>query len=144
MKYSDELAERIYEALARSGSMREVCRLPDMPDRRMISRWMVEDPDFCAKCARAKAIGIDEYVEQTIEIADAFMEPNEVPQAKLRIETRRWLAERMLPKVYGPKAGLELSGTVEMSKLSDGELDAEIAALTKRVALLTPADDSAD
>ena len=144
MKYSPEIAERICAELARSGSMREVCRMEGMPDRQSIANWMVNDPDFSAKCARAKAIGIDEYVEQTIEIADARMEPADVPQAKLRIETRRWLAERMLPKVYGPKAGLELSGIVEMSKLSDGELDAEIAALTKRVALLTPADDSAD
>jgi len=57
------------------------------------------------------------------------MAPQDVPAAKLRIETRRWLAERMLPKVYGVKAGLEMSGRVDVKQMGRVEVAHRVSVL---------------
>ena len=121
--YTPELADAICEQLAACGSLRAVCRMEGMPNRSTIMRWVVDDIDgFAAKYARAKDLGIDEFVEETLEIADdgtndymntangPQLDSEHVQRSKIRIETRRWLAERMAPKRYGVKQGLELTG----------------------------------
>lgn len=119
LSYSPEIAERICEELAKCGSLRAVCRMEGMPDRTTVTRWIVDDVDgFAAKYARAKDVGIDEFVEETIEIADeepavlanGGTDTGDVQHAKLRIETRRWLAERMAPRKYGVLNKMELTG----------------------------------
>ncbi len=136
--YTRELGDAVCELLMASGSLRAVCRNEGMPDRNTVMRWVVDDIDgFAAKYARAKDIGIDDFVEQTPEIADepppltaqGSVDTGAVAHAKLRIETRRWLAERMAPKRYGLKQGLDLSNT-------DGTLQVDEATRSARVAQL--------
>jgi hypothetical protein len=106
--------EQLLEHLAESGSLRAVCKLPGMPSARQVHRWLQEDVEFASAYARAKSIGIQLFVDEMLEIADAPMAPQNVAQAKLRVETRRWLAERMLPKLYGPTSALQLEGKLEV------------------------------
>lgn len=145
--YTPELGDLVCEALAKSGSLRAVCREDWAPDRSTVMRWVVDDIDgFAAKYARAKSLGIDEFVEETLEIADDgsndWMKSNKpdaegyvlngehVQRSKVRIETRRWLAERMEPKKYGARAGLDLTS-------SDGTMTpVDSAARAARVAQL--------
>lgn len=126
--YTPELAAKVCEALATHGSLRAVCREDWAPDRSTVMRWVVDDIDgFAARYARAKSMGIDEFVEETLEIADDgsndWMKSNKpdaegyvlngehVQRSKVRIETRRWLAERLEPKKYGAKAGIDLTSS---------------------------------
>lgn len=122
-EYTPDVAAKICAALALCGSLRAVCREEWAPDRSTVMRWVTDDIDgFAARYARAKSLGIDEFVEETLEIADDgsndWMATNKGPQfdsehvqrSKIRIETRRWLAERMEPKKYGPAQKLEHTG----------------------------------
>ena len=52
--------------------------------------------------ARARARGGQSLAEETLEIADAAT-PQEAQVAKLRVDTRRWLASKMAPDEYGDK-----------------------------------------
>ena len=52
--------------------------------------------------ARARARGGRSLAEQTIEIADAAT-PQDAQVAKLRVDTRRWLASKQAPDEYGDK-----------------------------------------
>ena len=136
--YTRELGDAVCELLMTSGSLRAVCRTEGMPDRGTVMRWVVDDIDgFAAKYARAKDIGIDDMVDETAEIADApppltalgVTDSGAVAHSKLRIETRRWLAERMAPKRYGLKQGMDVTN-------SDGTLQVDEAARSARVAQL--------
>lgn len=118
----------LLERLAESGSLLAVCRAPDMPSRTTVYNWLRSDPAWAEQYARAKAIGIDRYVEETTAIADAAT-PADVAVARLRVDTRHWVAERMLPKVYGPRAGLELSGGVAVVTLSPMERRQRIVSI---------------
>ncbi len=55
-----------------------------------------------AALARARARGGQSLAEQTLEIADNAS-PQEAQVAKLRVDTRRWLASKMAPDEYGDK-----------------------------------------
>ena len=55
-----------------------------------------------AALARARARGGQSLAEQTLEIADQAS-PQEAQVAKLRVDTRRWLASKMAPDEYGDK-----------------------------------------
>ena len=52
--------------------------------------------------ARARARGGRSLAEQTIDIADSAS-PQEAQVAKLRVDTRRWLASKQAPDEYGDK-----------------------------------------
>ncbi len=52
--------------------------------------------------ARARTRGGRSLAEQTLEIADSAT-PQEAQVAKLRVDTRRWLASKQAPDEYGDK-----------------------------------------
>ena len=55
-----------------------------------------------AALARARTRGGQSLAEETLEIADSAT-PQEAQVAKLRVDTRRWLASKMAPDEYGDK-----------------------------------------
>ena len=52
--------------------------------------------------ARARARGGRSLAEETLEIADAAT-PQDAQVAKLRVDTRRWMASKQAPDEYGDK-----------------------------------------
>lgn len=142
-----ELCERLAE---NAGSLRRVCAEPDMPLERTVRRWCIENPDFESAYARAKAMGIDASIDETLDIADDatndWMERldkdgqgigwqvngDHVSRSKLRIETRRWIAERTAPKKYGLRSGVDLtSSDGSMAPGDSTQRAARAAALLK-------------
>lgn len=132
-----ELAAAICEKLAEHGSLRRVCLEPDMPLERTVRRWYVENPEFASEYARAKEAGIEALVDETLDIGDEMppttaagaTDPGYVAWSKVRIETRRWLAERLMPKKYGVRSGVDVTN-------SDGSLTVDADARAKRLAAL--------
>ena len=117
--FTPELGATICERLAEYGSLRRVCRDDvTMPTDNRVRQWVAEDEEFGKAYARAKEAGIHALVEEGIAIVDepppvtnlGGTDSGHVAWAKSRAEYRRWLAERMMPRVYGVKAGLELTG----------------------------------
>lgn len=141
MKYDAELAAKVLDLLAQSGSLRRVCRELGV-SRNSIIPWVVDNTEgFGDAYARAKEHGIDTLVEETLDIADDgsndYMETEHGPalnsesiqRSKVRVETRRWLAERMAPRRYGLKQGVDVTS-------SDGTLQMDDTARSARVAQL--------
>lgn len=81
----------------------------------VIYRWMAENPDFSRNYARAHIDRADTMVEDMLEIADEAAKATDMVQvvaAKLRIDTRKWIAERMRPEKYGAKLEVNQKGQV--------------------------------
>lgn len=99
--YTDELAARICERLSHGESLRSICRDDDMPDRCTVRAWALDIPKFSAQYARAREIGWSDVAEDLLDIAD---DPTgDAVRDRLRVDTRKWLLSKMLPKVYGDK-----------------------------------------
>jgi F420-dependent methylenetetrahydromethanopterin dehydrogenase len=117
----DELCARLAEGV----SLREVCRAEDMPSLATVIRWLSEDEAFQVQYARAKELSAEAMTEDMLDISDNasndWMMRNDpdnegwvanhdhIARAKLRIETRKWLAGKMKPKKYGDKVHTEIS-----------------------------------
>lgn len=125
-QFTQEMADEVCRRLAECGSLRRVCMDTSMPTERTVRQWYTENAEFAAEYTRAKEAGIDALVDETLDIADdgendwmASTKPGNpgyelngehVQRSKIRIETRRWLAERMAPKKYGLRTATEISG----------------------------------
>lgn len=115
--YTPELAEQVLAELRLHGSTAKAAEAVGI-ERSTIVRWCDHHPGFEEQYARAKSEGIDALVEDTIAIADqpppstdkGAVDTGAVAHAKLRIETRRWYAERLAARKYGVLQKLEHSG----------------------------------
>ena len=65
-------------------------------------KWIEKDAKRGELLARARTRGGRSLAEQTLEIADNAS-PQEAQVAKLRVDTRRWLASKQAPDEYGDK-----------------------------------------
>jgi len=111
-------------------------------------------PDRASQYARARERRADKLVEQIIEIADdgrndTYIDENGkkktdfdvVARSRLRVDSRKWFASKLYPKMYGdrqviagdPDAPLGGSAKIDLSALSDAELQAYLALQRKLV-----------
>lgn len=65
-------------------------------------KWIDKDTKRGELLMRARTRGGQSLAEQTLDIADSAS-PQEAQVAKLRVDTRRWLASKMAPDEYGDK-----------------------------------------
>lgn len=125
--FTQEVADKICAMLADGMTLREVCRQADMPLESTVRSWALSDQGgFSAQYTKAREIGYHAMADELLEVADNgkndWMERNgqedagfalngeHVQRSRLRIDTRKWLLSKALPKVYGDK--LDLSGNV--------------------------------
>ena len=65
-------------------------------------KWIEKDVQRGELLARARTRGGRSLAEQTLDIADSAS-PQDAQVAKLRVDTRRWLASKQAPDEYGDK-----------------------------------------
>lgn len=123
--YTQELADRICELLACGQSMRTVCKDEQLPSMQTVFSWLRKFPEFLEQYTRAKQEAADALVEEMIDICDdgtndwmeVFDKDGEcigykvngehVQRSRLRVETRKWIAAKLKPKLYGDKVALD-------------------------------------
>lgn len=115
--YSVELADKICERLSNGESLNAICRDAGMPAESTVRIWAENDRDgFFSKYARARELGYQAMAEQIIAISDDESRDEmpsgtaHVQRAKLRVDARKWLLSKMLPKTFGEKVSQEISG----------------------------------
>lgn len=140
--YTDEMANKICELMSVKGmTLREICRMDDMPDRATVYRWIEANESFRGRYARSREALIEFWADESIEIADdgtndwvvrqrgkdsvVLADHEHISRSKLRVEQRRWLMSKMAPQKYGDSVNLSGSGDiklkVEIVKLSKGD-----------------------
>lgn len=145
-KYTPELAEAALEELETHGSALRAAKAIGI-SRNCLINWVETYPEFGSQYARAKSRGVDALVEETIDIADNADEDyidtehgprfnsEHVQRSKIRIETRRWFAERLEAQKYGVRTGVDVTnsdGTLMDDNARANRLKALIAAAEQR------------
>lgn len=117
-KFTKEIASRICERLAAGETLRAVCRDERIPSEVTVRRWAIDDTGgFSAQYAKAREVGYHAMADEMVEIADetrfdtirgeddAADRPNTewISRSRLRVDTRKWLLSKALPKIYGDK-----------------------------------------
>lgn len=120
-KYKDSLARGICIRLMMGQSLNEICKLPQYPSRVTVYSWLSKNETFLNKYRAAREIQQEHHLDEMLEIADDgsndWMERTgkngesvgwqlngeHVQRSKVRVDTRKWIMERMAPKTYGSK-----------------------------------------
>ena len=107
-EYTREKGALICERIATHDcGLPKLCKMyPDMPSEPTIQRWRYQNVEFRMKYAQAKMLQADLLAEQCLDIAEDST-PENVAVDRLRCDTRKWLASKLLPKQYGDKLLLE-------------------------------------
>lgn len=146
--YTQETVDEICGRLIVGESLRSICRDEKMPGLRTVFGWLELHEEFRSKYAHARELQAELQVDEMAEIADDgtndWMEHKNadgevigwkingeaLARSKLRLEQRRWFAEKLLPKKYGAK--LAIGGASDLppiKTLTDEQLEARIKAL---------------
>jgi len=122
--YSKIMADAICEQIALGRSVSQISNDPDFPSETTIYNWLNAFPEFVEQYARARELQAEHYASEIIALADTPVEARKitikadggeevtvgdsVERSKLQIESRKWIAMKLLPKKYGEK--LAVSG----------------------------------
>jgi hypothetical protein len=73
-----------------------------MPDKSTVIRWLADIPEFRDQYARARELQADVYADEIVAISDEVTaEAAAVAKARLQTDSRKWVAGKLRPKVYG-------------------------------------------
>lgn len=121
--FTPELGDKICNDISTSNlGLRAICKNNGV-DYSTFKRWVVDNESFRAQYARAKEEQAEMLVEDMLDIADDSSNdtietekgpiPNNewINRSRLRVDTRKWIASKLLPKKYGDK--LDVTATVK-------------------------------
>jgi len=127
-EYTEELGDEICRAVACSThGLSRICKEnPHFPKKDTIYKWRVEIPTFSEKYARARLAQADVLAEDCVDIADdssqdTIIDPETgqprcdhewLARSRLRLDTRKWLAAKFLPKLYGDRQQVDTNITI--------------------------------
>lgn len=115
-QYNEDIGKQICDAVASStlGLDDLIAKNPHFPVQSTIYKWMNDHPAFSEMYANAKRAQAAIFAEEIVKIADneskdhvvgddgkLVMNSVKVARDRLRIDTRKWIACKLLPKVYG-------------------------------------------
>jgi hypothetical protein len=110
--YTPELGAAFCAAMASTtDSIATICKRKGMPSKATVFRWKAEYPEFATMYEAAKLEQMYCGIEECNEIADkAPLTSEGIQKAKLRIDTRIKVAQRLKPKEFGDKVDLNHGG----------------------------------
>lgn len=128
--YTPEIDAKICALIASGKSLREICRADEMPHRDTVYNWMGQNKAFSDRYARAVEDRFDILAEEILTIADddegdyGFKEvkdgdgesakpcilPDNINRARLRVDARKWILSKLVPKKFGDFTRNEVSG----------------------------------
>lgn len=115
-KYNEAVVSEICARLADGEPLIKICSSPHLPSRKVVIEWLAEGrADFRDRYARAREAQADLLAEQIVTIADddyrdenGVLDGVAVQQARLRVDARKWITSKIMPKRYGDR--VEVSG----------------------------------
>lgn len=128
--YTPEIETQICDLIADGKSLREICRAEEMPSRETVYAWMGKNLAFADRYARAVEDRAEKLAEEILEISDndsgdfgfkkvrnedgesaeVFIDKDNIQRAKLKVDSRKWIASKLFPKKYGDKVTAEHTG----------------------------------
>lgn len=142
----------ICEKIADGMSLRDICLEDGAPHRSTVFRWLSQHPDFNDQYGRAREAQAELLADELMAISDdgqndTYLDEDGkqrtdhdvIARSKLRVDTRKWIASKLKPKVYGDRQQLDISGTLAITEASEEDLMAELMELVSTGVLKLPA-----
>ena len=133
--FCQSVFDQICDQLSGGKTLREICRQPGMPAESTVRKWTIANEQGCyAQYARAREALAEHWADEILEIADdatndwmgrqrrdgvteIVLNRDHVERSKQRIDARKWLLSKALPKVYGDKQSVEGKFSVDWAQV---------------------------
>ena len=113
--YTEELADEIcLEIASNSCGLNRLCEMnPLWPKKTTIYKWLSTHESFAKKYRLAKVAQIAVLMDEVVDISDdsqadfidvegiSRVDAQHIARSKLRVDSRKWLASKLMPSVYG-------------------------------------------
>ena len=123
--FSQDKADAICQKLSEGMSLRRAAESEGITASNVLY-WTRNNKAFLEQYARAREIGYQLLADDIIDISDDSKgdvwtdddgndrtDAERVARSKLRVDSRKWMLSKMLPKVYGDKLDLTHAGDAE-------------------------------
>lgn len=142
-EFDEKIAQEICNKVAScTDGIRKLCaENKHWPHHEDIYRWCYHNLDFNARYARAKSMQSEWLVEEAREIAnnnsrDTYIDENGkekcdhewVARSRLRVDTVKWIASKLAPKIYGEK--IQMEQKINFDTITPEQLDKLIAKMS--------------
>ena len=148
--YDPEIAARLCERLALGEPLVKIA--PDLGiGISTVYRWQLDNPEFRQAYARAREDQADTFADEIVQIADdasndtmvdedghEYTSHENIQRSKLRVDTRKWVAAKLKPKVYSDRQQVEHSGAIETTTTDPNELVARLVTMGTQYPTLNP------
>jgi hypothetical protein len=135
--YTDIVGRKICERIMARETLKKISSDPHMPSEKTIIRWLVHPKltTFREMYYYARRVQAEMLIDEIIEIADdgsndwkevfdlkgrsrGFKPDNEaIQRSRVRIDTRKWLAAKLVPRLYGEKVDHHHELTGDLTEL---------------------------
>jgi len=105
--YTPEVGDMICERIANGESLRSIVAAEKLTFS-TIMRWVSDVDSLRDQYARAREQQAEGYASDIVTISDSEPDP---AKARVRVDARKWVASKLLPKKYGDKVAHEHGGT---------------------------------
>lgn len=123
-QFNHALFDEICVLLAQGRTLREIERMANMPPASTVCTWVAKNVQGChEQYSRARETGYSLMAEDALDIADHVAAAAGVPDPRLRVETRKWLLSKVLPKIYGDKQQVEGKFSVDWAQVCEEAAD---------------------
>lgn len=93
-----------------------------------VLKWVGQSPEYSEQYARARDSAADLFETEIIEAA-LSVSPDTAAADRVKIDALKWVAGRRAPKRYGDRVQTEHSGSIQLTDMTDDELERRIQAL---------------
>lgn len=135
-EYTEAKAAEFCKRVSEGRMVRDVCNDADMPSAATFYKWLENNESFLKQYTRAKDVQADAMAADILKISDTSdadnvcdeygnIKPNHewIARSKLRVDARKWLLSKMMPKKYGDKLEQTVVGDPEKPVHIKAEID---------------------
>lgn len=146
--YNLELAKKICRLIATSNKgLKQICaENDDLPTQQTVFEWRLDHDEFAGLYARAKCQQVEFLVDEIITISDEASKDHIITEAgkkacnaeylnrsRLRVDTRKWIAAKLAPRLYGDRTVVEQTTTHKLDEVNVAELEEAKKAHIKEI-----------
>lgn len=153
LSYTKEKGNEICEWIASGKSLRSYCAIEGNPEQKTVLRWVIRMEKFRQQYAEAREMQAEIWADEITDIADdssqdrtvidregreiEIVDHDHINRSRLRVDSRKWLLSKLLPKKYGDMQQVKLSnpegGPIEVRSLTDEQLASKLGLILSRI-----------
>ena len=118
-KMTDAVQAEILTRISTGESLKKICSDKHLPAAQNVFMFIYSNSEFRDNYEAARREQADWHAEGLIDIADD--DTGDTQRDRLRIDTRKWVMSKLLPKKYSDKIDVDMKQEVDLNIIIGGD-----------------------